>query len=85
MLGATAAHAGTHWSVGINVPAAGIVVSNGGGSTRAWPGLCSQAVLVVRSLAIVEDVVLSRQVLWIRIEPCFDVLWLNRELRPVAQ
>ena len=31
MLGATAAHAGTHWSVGINVPVAGIVVSNGGG------------------------------------------------------
>ena len=31
MLGATSAHAGTHWSVGINVPVAGIVVSNGGG------------------------------------------------------
>ncbi|MEO7007780.1 MAG: hypothetical protein ABI156_01405 [Caldimonas sp.] len=31
MLGATAAHAGTHWSVGLNVPVAGIVVSNGGG------------------------------------------------------
>lgn len=31
LLGATAAQAGTHWSVDINVPIAGIVVSNGGG------------------------------------------------------
>lgn len=32
MLGATAAHAGTHWSVGIglNLPPADIVVTNGG-------------------------------------------------------
>ena len=30
LLGATAAHAGTHWSVGINVPVAGVVVTNGG-------------------------------------------------------
>jgi hypothetical protein len=30
LLGATAAHAGTHWSIGINVPLPGVVVSNGG-------------------------------------------------------
>jgi hypothetical protein len=30
LLGATAAHAGTHWSIGINLPPADIVVSNGG-------------------------------------------------------
>ncbi len=30
LLGATAAHAGTHWSVGINVPVPGVVVTNGG-------------------------------------------------------
>jgi len=30
LLGAAAAHADTHWSVGINVPVAGVVVSNGG-------------------------------------------------------
>ena len=30
LLGATAAQAGTHWSVGINVPVAAVVVSNGG-------------------------------------------------------
>jgi hypothetical protein len=29
LLGATAAHAGTHWSIGINVPLAGVVVSDG--------------------------------------------------------
>jgi hypothetical protein len=29
LLGATAAHAGTHWAVGINVPVPGIVVTNG--------------------------------------------------------
>ncbi|KQW43336.1 MULTISPECIES: hypothetical protein [unclassified Roseateles] len=29
LLGATAAQAGTQWSIGINVPAAGVVVSNG--------------------------------------------------------
>ena len=29
LLGATAAHAGTHWSIGINLPAAGVVVSDG--------------------------------------------------------
>ncbi|MFG6489576.1 hypothetical protein ACG04R_23065 [Roseateles sp. BYS78W] len=29
LVGATAAHAGTHWSIGINVPLAGIVVSDG--------------------------------------------------------
>jgi hypothetical protein len=29
LLGATAAQAGTHWSIGINVPLAGVVVSNG--------------------------------------------------------
>lgn len=30
LLGATAAHAGTHWSVGINMPVPGVVVTNGG-------------------------------------------------------
>lgn len=30
LLGATAAQAGTHWSIGINLPPAGIVVSDGG-------------------------------------------------------
>lgn len=30
LFGATAAHAGTHWSVGINVPVPGVVVTNGG-------------------------------------------------------
>ena len=30
LLGAASAHAGTHWSVGINLPVPGIVVSNGG-------------------------------------------------------
>ena len=30
LFGATAAHAGTHWSVGINLPVPGLVVSNGG-------------------------------------------------------
>ena len=30
LLGATAAHAGTHWSVGINLPVPGVVVTNGG-------------------------------------------------------
>lgn len=29
MLGATAAHAGTHWSIGINLPAAGVYVADG--------------------------------------------------------
>jgi hypothetical protein len=29
LLGATAAQAGTHWSVGINLPLNGVVVSNG--------------------------------------------------------
>ncbi|MFT7773683.1 hypothetical protein [Roseateles sp.] len=28
LLGATAAHAGTHWSIGINLPAAGVYVSD---------------------------------------------------------
>ena len=30
LLGATAAHAGTRWSIGINVPLPGVVVANGG-------------------------------------------------------
>ena len=30
LLGATAAHAGTHWSVGINLPVPDVVVTNGG-------------------------------------------------------
>lgn len=30
LFGATAAHAGTHWSVGINLPVPGVVVTNGG-------------------------------------------------------
>jgi hypothetical protein len=30
LLGATSAQAGTHWSVGISLPATGVVVSNGG-------------------------------------------------------
>ena len=30
LLGANAAQAGTHWSIGINLPPAGIVVSDGG-------------------------------------------------------
>jgi hypothetical protein len=30
LFGATAAHAGTHWAVGINLPVPGLVVSNGG-------------------------------------------------------
>jgi hypothetical protein len=30
LFGATAAHAETHWSVGINLPVPGLVVSNGG-------------------------------------------------------
>lgn len=30
LFGATAAHAGTHWSVGINLPVPALVVSNGG-------------------------------------------------------
>ncbi len=29
LVGVNAAQAGTHWSIGINVPAAGVVVSNG--------------------------------------------------------
>jgi len=29
LAGATAAHAGTHWSIGINLPVAGVVVSDG--------------------------------------------------------
>lgn len=29
LLGATAAQAGTHWSIGINLPAAGVVVTDG--------------------------------------------------------
>lgn len=29
LLGGTAAHAGTHWSIGISLPPAGIVVSDG--------------------------------------------------------
>jgi hypothetical protein len=31
LFGATAANAGTHWSIGVNVPVPGIVVTNGGG------------------------------------------------------
>ena len=30
LFGATVAHAGTHWSVGISLPIPGVVVSNGG-------------------------------------------------------
>ena len=30
LLGASAAHAGTQWSIGINLPPAGLVVSDGG-------------------------------------------------------
>ena len=30
LFGTTAAHADTHWSVGINLPAPGVVVTNGG-------------------------------------------------------
>lgn len=30
LLGVTSAHAGTHWSIGISLPATGVVVSNGG-------------------------------------------------------
>ena len=30
LIGATAAHADTHWSIGINVPVPGVVVSNDG-------------------------------------------------------
>jgi hypothetical protein len=31
LLGAASAQAGTHWSIGISLPATGVVVSNGGG------------------------------------------------------
>ena len=31
LFGASAAQAGTHWSIGINLPPAGVVVSNGSG------------------------------------------------------
>jgi hypothetical protein len=31
LFGATAANAGTHWSIGVNLPVPGIVVTNGGG------------------------------------------------------
>lgn len=30
LLGAASAQAGTHWSIGVSLPAAGVVVSNGG-------------------------------------------------------
>jgi hypothetical protein len=31
LFGATAANAGTHWSIGVNLPVPGVVVTNGGG------------------------------------------------------
>lgn len=31
LLGAASAQAGTHWSIGISLPATGVVVANGGG------------------------------------------------------
>jgi len=34
LMGATAAHAGTHWSIGIAVPVPGVVVTNGGYSVQ---------------------------------------------------
>jgi hypothetical protein len=37
LLGATAAQAGTSWSIGINLPPADIVVSNGGRYVEAAP------------------------------------------------
>jgi hypothetical protein len=37
LLGATAAQAETRWSIGINLPAAGVVVSNGGRYVEAAP------------------------------------------------
>lgn len=37
LLGATAAQAGTSWSIGINLPPAGVVVSNGGRYVEAAP------------------------------------------------
>jgi hypothetical protein len=35
LLRATAAHAGTHWSVGINLPVPGVVVTNGATTSRS--------------------------------------------------